>query len=209
MLVDDHDVVRQGLRTLLESAGDIVVVAEATTAASAADAALAAEPDVVVMDVRLGDGSGIDATREIRSRLPNTHVLMLTSFADDEAMLASILAGASGFVLKEVRGGEIVRSIRAVASGESVLDEAERQQVADRVGKGKHFLEEKLALLSPQEERILEEMAVGKTNSEIARALALAEKTVKNYVSNVFLKLEVGRRAEAAAYLARHSGSQG
>lgn len=209
MLVDDHDVVREGLRTLLESTGDIAIVAEADTVAEAVAEALRTRPAVVVMDVRLPDGSGIEAAREIRSRLPDTRVLILTSFADDEATLSSITAGASGYVLKEVRGGEILRSLRAVARGESLLDADVAQAAMERVRKGKHLVEVKLSLLSPQEERILERVARGRTNHEIADEMGLAEKTVKNYVSNVLMKLEVGRRAEAAAYLARHSGPAG
>lgn len=205
MVVDDHDIVRSGLRTLLEGSGDITVIAEAGSVRDAIAEATRTRPAVVVMDVRLADGSGIDATREIRSRLPNTRVLMLTSFADDEAIMASIAAGASGYVLKEVQGGEIVRSLRAVARGENLLDPMQTQTVMDRIRRGKHLIDDRLSLLSPQEERILEHVARGRTNHEIADEMGLAEKTVKNYVSNVLLKLGVGRRAEAAAYLARHT----
>ena len=169
-----------------------------------------ARPDVVVMDVRLADGSGIEATREIRARHPKTAVIMLTSFADDEALFASIMAGASGYVLKQVKGGEVVRAIRTVGKGESLLDPAVTNAVLDRLRKGKHLLtDEKLARLSPQEERILSLVADGKTNGEIGVELHLAEKTVKNYVSSILSKLEVARRAEAAAYLARHTTTPG
>jgi len=169
-----------------------------------------ARPDVVVMDVRLADGSGIEATREIRARRPQTQVLMLTSFADDEALFASIMAGASGYVLKQVRGGELVRAIRAVGQGESLLDPAVTKSVLDRLRRGKHLmLDEKLSRLSPQEERILSLVSEGKTNKEIGQELHLAEKTVKNYVSSILSKLEVARRAEAAAYLARHTTTPG
>ena len=213
MIVDDHEVVRHGVRTLLESAGDIDVCAEAGSVQESVNAADATRPDVVVMDVRLADGSGIEACREIRARHPKTAVIMLTSFSDDEALFASIMAGAAGFVLKQVRGGDLVRSIRAVASGQSLLDPAMTGSVLDRLRKGKHLLrDEKLARLSPQEERILTLVAGGKTNKEIGLDLKLAEKTVKNYVSSILMKLEVTRRAEAAAYLARHTatpGSQG
>jgi two-component system response regulator DevR len=210
MLVDDHDVVREGLKNLLESSGGIRVVAEAATEGDAVALALQQKPAVIVMDVRLAQqGSGIQATREIRSRLPDTRVLILTSFADDEALTASILAGASGFVLKEVRGGEIVSSIRAAARGETLFDEEQARAAADRVRRGKHLRDDRLARLSPQEERILEQIARGLTNREIAETLDLAEKTVKNYVSNVLLKLNVERRAEAAAYLTRHTSSKG
>lgn len=185
------------------------VVAEAATASDAVAQALRYGPTVVVMDVRLAEGNGIEATREIRSRLPGTRVVMLTSFADDEALVASMLAGASGFVLKEVRGGEIVGAIRDVADGKSLIESEVSREILDRVRKGKHLLGARLALLSPQEERVLEHIAMGQTNSEIARELDLAEKTVKNYVSNVLMKLDVGRRAEAAAYLARHTAPAG
>ena len=169
---------------------------------------------MVVMDVRLADGSGIEATREIRARRPATQVLMLTSFADDEALFASIMAGASGYVLKQVRS----RASWFEPSGPSARARAfstppSRSSVLDRLRKGKHLMrDEKLARLSPQEERILSSVADGKTNKEIGEELHLAEKTVKNYVSSILSKLEVARRAEAAAYLARHTatpGSQG
>jgi two-component system response regulator DevR len=210
MLVDDHEVVRSGVRALLQETEDIIVTAEAGTVREAVDEAVRARPDVVVMDVRLADGSGIEATREIRARHPNTRVVMLTSFADDEALFASIMAGASGYVLKQVRGGELVRAIRTVGKGESLLDPAVTNAVLDRLRKGKRLLEdEKLARLSPQEERILGLVADGKTNREIGDELDLAEKTVKNYVSSILSKLEVARRAEAAAYLARHTTTPG
>ena len=210
MLVDDHEVVRKGLRALLESAGDIVVCGEASGVQESVDIAESSRPDVVVMDVRLTDGSGIEATREIRAARPQTRVIMLTSFADDEALFASIMAGASGYVLKQVRGGDLVSSIKTVAAGGSLLDPSVTGAVLDRLRKGKHLLkDERLARLSPQEERILGLVAEGKTNREIGEELHLAEKTVKNYVSSILSKLEVGRRAEAAAYLARHTGIPG
>jgi two-component system, NarL family, response regulator DevR len=206
LLVDDHEVVRDGVKALLQATEDIIVTAEASSVREAIDEADRARPDVVVMDVRLADGSGIEATREIRARHPKTAVIMLTSFADDEALFASIMAGASGYVLKQVKGGELVRAIRTVGMGESLLDPAVTSTVLDRLRKGKHLLrDEKLARLSPQEERILSLVADGKTNREIGDELHLAEKTVKNYVSSILSKLEVARRAEAAAYLARHT----
>jgi two-component system response regulator DevR len=208
MLVDDHDVVRGGLKRLLE-AGDMHVVAEAQSEREAVELATKTKPDVILMDVRLGAGSGVTATREIRSHMPCTRVLMLTSFDDDEALAASILAGASGFILKEVRGADIVRSVRAVARGELLFDEEAARAAMDRLSRGKHFLGDRLALLSPQEEHVLEQIARGLTNREIAIELDLAEKTVKNYVSNVFMKLDVERRAEAAAYLTRHTAPAG
>ncbi len=210
LLVDDHEVVRQGLASLLKATEDIVVAGEAGTVRDAIEEAERTRPDVVVMDVRLADGSGIEATREIRARRPETQVIMLTSFADDEALFASIMAGASGYVLKQVKSGELIRAIRTVGRGESLLDPAVTKPVLDRLRKGKHLMrDEKLARLSPQEERILEAVANGKTNKEIGQELHLAEKTVKNYVSSILSKLEVARRAEAAAYLARHTTTPG
>src|SRR5436190_11813119 len=210
MLVDDHEVVRNGIRALLQATDDIVVTAEAGSVREAIDEAERTRPDVVVMDVRLADGSGIEATREIRARRPATQVVMLTSFADDEALFASIMAGASGYVLKQVKGGELVRAIRTVGEGKSLLDPEVTSSVLDRLRKGKHLMkDEKLARLSPQEERILELIAGGKTNREVGDELHLAEKTVKNYVSSILSKLEVARCAEAAAYLARHTTTPG
>ena len=210
LLVDDHEVVRNGVAALLKATDDIVVAGEAGTVQGAVEEADRVRPDVVVMDVRLADGSGIEATREIRARRPQTQVLMLTSFADDEALFASIMAGASGYVLKQVRSGELLRAIRAVGAGQSLLDPAVTKAVLDRLRKGKHLMrDEKLARLSPQEERILTLIAEGKTNREVGEELHLAEKTVKNYVSSILSKLEVARRAEAAAYLARHTTTPG
>ena len=210
VLVDDHEVVRSGVRALLAGSDDIVIAGEAESVRQAIDEADRTRPDVVVMDVRLTDGSGIQATREIRARHPKTAVLMLTSFADDEALFASIMAGAAGYVLKQVKGDELVRAIRAVGAGQSLLDPQVTSAVLDRLRKGKHLLkDEKLARLSPQEERILSLLAEGRTNREIGERLNLAEKTVKNYVSSILSKLEVARRAEAAAYLARHTATPG
>jgi DNA-binding NarL/FixJ family response regulator len=206
VLVDDHEVVRSGVKALLKATDDIVVTGEAGTVREAVDEADRTRPDVVVMDVRLTDGSGIEATREIRARHPNTRVLMLTSFADDEALFASIMAGASGYVLKQVNAAQLVRAIREVGKGKSLLDPEVTTAVLDRLRKGKHLMQdEKLARLSPQEERILTAIAEGQTNKQIGEDLGLAEKTVKNYVSSILSKLEVARRAEAAAYLARHT----
>jgi len=210
MLVDDHEIVRDGIRAMLESQDDIVVTTEAGTVRDAIDEAARTRPDVIVMDVRLTDGSGIEATREIRAARPATKVLMLTSFADDEALFASIMAGASGYVLKQVKSNDLLHAIRAVGSGDSLLDPSVTTAVLDRLRKGKQLMgDEKLARLSPQEERILQQIADGKTNKEIGDDLSLAEKTVKNYVSSILSKLEVARRAEAAAYLARHTTTPG
>ena len=210
LLVDDHEVVRDGVKSLINANDDLAVVAEAGSVQEAIDQAIRTKPDVVVMDVRLADGSGIEATREIRAKLEKTQVLMLTSFADDEALFASIMAGAAGYVLKQIRGGDLVRAIRSVGQGNSLLDPVVTAPVLERLRKGKHLLrDERLARLSAQEERILALVAEGHTNREIGDRLKLAEKTVKNYVSTILSKLEVGRRAEAAAYLARHTGTPG
>jgi len=206
MLVDDHEIVRDGIKAMLDVVDDIIVTAQAGTVRDAVDEAHRTRPDVVVMDVRLADGSGIEATREIRAEHPEIRVLMLTSFADDEALFASIMAGASGYVLKQVRSGDLLRAIRAVGAGDSLLDPSVTSAVLDRLRRGKHLMkDERLARLSPQEERILTLVADGRTNKEIGDELRLAEKTVKNYVSSILSKLEVARRAEAAAYLARHT----
>jgi DNA-binding NarL/FixJ family response regulator len=210
MLVDDHDIIRNGLRAMIEQAGDLRVVAEAGTMADAIREAARTRPDVIVMDVRLPDGSGIEATREIRAQNEQINVLMLTSFADDEALFSSIMAGARGYVLKKIRGGDVVRAIRSVGKGESLLDPVATEAVLERLRQGKHVVsDEKLARLSPQEERILMLVAEGHTNRQIGVRLRLAEKTVKNYVSTILSKLEVSRRAEAAAYLARRRGMPG
>ena len=210
MLVDDHEIVRQGIRAVIEAEGGLTVVAEASGVAEAVERAKTTLPDVVVMDVRLADGSGIEATREIRAARPDTRVVMLTSFADDEALFASIMAGAAGYVLKQVRSNDLVSSIKAVANGQSLLDPAVTGAVLERLRKGKQLMmDPKLARLSPQEERILSLVADGKTNKEIGEDLKLAEKTVKNYVSAILSKLEVSRRAEAAAYLARRTTDPG
>lgn len=203
MLVDDHEVVRQGLRALLERREHLAVVAEAGTVAEAIDAAARAQPDVIVMDVRLPDGTGIEACREIRAERPETRVLMLTSYADDEAVYASIVAGAAGYLLKQTRGRELVAAIEAVARGESLLDPAVTSKVLARMRElatGGH--KSPLADLTEQEQRILGLIAEGKTNREIAQTIYLSEKTVKNYVSTILSKLGMERRAQAAAFMA-------
>jgi two-component system response regulator DevR len=205
-LLDDHEVVREGVRSLLESSGSLRIVGEASTCAEALARIPATRPDVAVLDVRLPDGSGVEVCRELQSSLPNVRCLMLTSFADEEALFSSIMAGASGYVLKQIHSAELVNAIRTVGAGHSLLDPAVTAGVLDRLRKGKHLLkDEKLARLSPQEERILALVADGRTNRQIGEELKLAEKTVKNYVSSILQKLEVARRAEAAAYLARHT----
>jgi two-component system, NarL family, response regulator DevR len=208
LLVDDHEVVREGLRALLEAQDDLEVVAEAGTVEEAIARARTFEPDVVVLDVRLPDGSGVEACREIRSRQPNIAVLMLTSFSDDQALFDSIMAGAAGYVLKQVRGSELIASIRKVGAGESILDPAVTARVLDRIRNPKQDEDPRLARLTPTEVRIVEMIADGMTNREIAERIHLAEKTVKNYVSAILSKLEVSRRAEAAAYLADRRARQ-
>jgi two-component system response regulator DevR len=210
LLVDDHEVVRQGVRTLLEAEGQIQVVGEAESVKEAIRQAKWLQPDVVVMDVRLTDGSGIEATREIRARQPKTRVLMLTSYADEDALFASIMAGASGYVLKQIRSNDLVSAVLTIGRGQSLLDPSLTQGVLDRLMKSQSLLkDEKLSRLTAQEERILTLLADGKTNRQIGDEIHLAEKTVKNYVSTILSKLEVARRAEAAAYLARHQKTPG
>ncbi|HLQ62720.1 MAG TPA: response regulator transcription factor [Candidatus Acidoferrales bacterium] len=210
MVVDDHEVVRGGVRSLLEAEGDISVVAEAGSMRDAVAHAERTRPDVIVMDVMLAEGSGIEATRQIRAHRPETQVIMLTSFADEEALYASILAGAAGYVLKQISGGELVRAVRTVASGGGLLDPALTRSVLEKLRRAKGALkDERLARLTPTEERILGMIAEGRTNAEIGHQLKLAEKTIKNYVSSILAKLEVARRAEAAAYLARRVSPPG
>lgn len=202
LLVDDHEVVRQGLRAVIEAEDDMEVVGEAGTAGEAVRRVGYDTPDVVVMDVRLPDGSGVDACREIRSRFPDVRVLMLTSYADEEALVAAIMAGAAGYVLKRIDSTELVKSIKRVGSGESLLDPEMTERLFRKI-RGEAEEDPLLGRLSPQERRILDLIAEGLTNREIAEELYLAEKTVKNYVSNLLSKLEMRRRSEAAAYAAR------
>jgi two-component system response regulator DevR len=210
MLVDDHEVVRRGLRSLVETTDDLEVVGEAGSVAEAILHAQQTQPDVVVMDVRLPDGSGIEAARDIRAQRAATRVLMLTSYADEGAVFSSIMAGAAGYLLKEVNAAELLSGIRTVAMGKSLLDPTVTSAVLERVRSGgKTSRDPKLARLSAQEERILALVAEGKTNAEIGVLLKLSDKTVKNYVSSILAKLEVARRSEAAAYLARHTREPG
>ncbi len=202
-LVDDHEVVRRGLRALLEAADDVEVVGEAGTAEEAVLRIPLANPDCAILDVRLPDGSGVDVCREVRSRCPDLVCLMLTSYADDEALFASVVAGASGYVLKQVGGNDLVADIRKVAAGGSLLDPKLVQRVIDRLREGPKE-DPKLAGLSPQERRILELITEGRTNRQIAEEMYLAEKTVKNYVSNLLAKMGMASRTEAAVYRARH-----
>ena len=204
MLVDDHEVVRPGLRALIEAEEDIEVVAEADSGTKAVEVALSYKPRVVVMDVRMPEGSGVEACREIRAADPDIQVIMLTSFSDDEALFNSIMAGAAGFVLKQIRGRDLVDAIRTVGAGQSLLDPGVTKRVLERLRKSTFDDKDpKLARLSPQEERILDMIGEGLTNREIAERINLSDKTVKNYVSTILQKLEVARRAEAASYVAR------
>jgi DNA-binding NarL/FixJ family response regulator len=200
-LLDDHEIVRRGIRELLEAEDDLVVVGEAGTAEEAYGRIPATSPDVAVLDVRLPDGDGVEVCREIRSKHPEIACIMLTSFSDDEAVYSAIMAGAAGYVLKQVRGSDLVDGIRRVAAGESLLDPSITTRVLDRLRHQDD--EDELAVLSPQERRILELIAEGLTNRQIGERMFLAEKTVKNYVSNLFSKLGMSRRTEAAAYAAR------
>lgn len=204
MVVDDHEVVRAGLQTMLDAEDDLEVVATAASAGEAVHRARAAAPNVVVMDVRLPDRSGVEACRDIRAENPATNVVMLTAYADDDALFAAIMAGAAGYVLKQVRGNDLVDGIRRVAAGESLLDPGVTAQVLNRIRNPEPTQDPKLARLTPTETRILAMIAEGLTNRLIGERIHLAEKTVKNYVSTILAKLEVDRRAQAAAYLAEH-----
>jgi DNA-binding NarL/FixJ family response regulator len=202
LLVDDHEIVRQGLRAVLETHSDLDVVGEAGTAEDAVRRVGFDEPDVVVMDVRLPDASGVEACREIRSRFPGVAVLMLTSYADEHALTASALAGASGYVLKRIDAGDLVDRIRRVGQGEMLLDGDAVKELLDGIGRTGSTAEP-VDRLSPQQRRILDLIATGMTNRQIAEELFLAEKTVKNYVSDMLTRLGMSRRSEAAAYAAR------
>ena len=205
LLVDDHEVVRAGVKALLDAQEGMVVVGEADNAEEAVRRVGYDEPDVVVLDVRLPDGSGIEACREIRSRFPEVKVLMLTSFADEEALMAAILAGASGYVLKRVKSNELVTDIRKVGAGESLLDADMTERLFQRLRSGPQE-DPILSRLSRQERTIVDHIAAGLTNRQIAEEMFLAEKTVKNYVSNLLSKMGMSRRSEAAAYVARLEG---
>ncbi|MEU5837693.1 response regulator transcription factor [Streptomyces diacarni] len=238
-LVDDHEVVRRGVRDMLAADPALEIAGEAGTAADALDGIAATRPDVAILDVRLPDGSGIEVCREVRSRDESVHCLMLTSYTDDEALLASVMAGASGYVLKELSRGELLRSVHEVATGASLLDPADTQRLLDRLhgsatgattdsgaeanpdagtdsgagsdSGGGHAArrDERLATLTPQERTILGLIGEGLTNRVIGERLHLAEKTVKNYVSGLLAKLGMERRTQAAAYIARLRASDG
>jgi len=205
LVVDDHEVVRQGLVALLARREEFQVVAQAGTVTQALEAARTYHPDLVVMDARLPDGSGIEACRQIRADWPATRVVILTCYADQGAVVDAIVAGASGYLLKESRGHDLVTALEAVGRGESLLDPAVTEPVLERLRRTPGGTSSKaLPALTPQERQILEGIAEGKTNKQIAAELFLSDKTIKNYVSAVFAKLHVQRRAQAAAYAARH-----
>lgn len=205
--MDDHEIVRRGLAAMLTAQEDIEVVGEASTADEALRRVGLDEPDVVVMDVRMPERSGIEACRDILSTFPDVKVLMLTSFADEEALMASIMAGASGYVLKRVRGTELVEDIRTVAEGKSLLDPTMVERLFDRLRHGAKE-DPKLSQLTDQERILVDHIAKGLTNRQIAEEMFLAEKTVKNYVSTVLAKMGMSNRSEAAAYVARLRGEQ-
>ena len=201
-LLDDHEIVRRGLRELLDAEDDLEVVGEAGSAEEAMSRIPATRPDVAVLDVRLGDGSGVEVCRDVRSAHPEIQCLMLTSYADDEALFDAIMAGAAGYVLKQVRGDDLVGGIRRVAAGESLLDPSVTKRVLERLRRAPEE-DERFAGLTEQERKVLDLLAEGRTNRQIAAELFLAEKTVKNYVSNLLAKMGMQGRTEAAVYAAR------
>lgn len=206
ILVDDHEVVRIGLKTLLDRHPDFDVVGEASSAREAIEKTSTLKPDVVVMDIRLPGTSGIDACEEIVKRYPDTKVLMLTSYAEDEMLFSAIRAGASGYVLKQIGSDDLVKALESVGSGEGLLDPAVTQRVFQEVRRAVREEEASaFANLSQQEKHVLQLVSEGKTNREIAKALFLGEGTVRNYVSSILSKLGVNNRAEAAAYAVEHS----
>jgi two-component system, NarL family, response regulator DevR len=204
-LLDDHEVVRRGLCELLQRDGDIEVIGESGSAVEAAARIPALRPDVAVLDGRLPDGSGVEVCREVRSVDPSIAVLILTSYDDDDALFSAIMAGAAGYVLKQVRGTDLVDDVRRVAAGQSLLDPAVTQQVLERLRRGPAE-DSALAPLTDQEKRILELIGEGMTNRQIAESVFLAEKTVKNYVSSLLAKLGMERRTQAAVFAAKHFG---
>jgi DNA-binding NarL/FixJ family response regulator len=204
LLVDDHAIVRRGLKAVLQERPEIVVVGEAGTVAEAVDEASRLVPDVVVMDLRLPDGSGVEACREIRSEHAGTSVLILTSFADEDALFSAVLAGASGYVLKDLNPNAVQDAVITAGRGGSLLDPQMATRVLERLRRGEahHPADDAFATLTPQEERILDMIGEGHTNRQIAEQLSLSEKTVKNYVSQVYSKLHVERRSQAATLAA-------
>src|SRR5260221_1273922 len=207
-LLDDHEIVRRGVKDMLEAEGDIKVIGEAGTASSALARIPALRPEVAVLDVRLPDGDGVSVCREIRSRMPEVACLMLTSFGDEDALLDAIMAGAAGYVLKQIRGSDLVGAVRTVATGQSMLDPRAASQLMARL-RGQTAKHDPLAGLTPQERRILELIGEGLTNRQIGERMFLAEKTVKNYISGLFAKLGMERRTQAAALAVRVFREQG
>jgi len=203
-LLDDHEIVRRGVRELLESTGTMTVVGEAGTAEEAYGRIPATAPDVAVLDVRLPDGNGVEVCREIRSKHPEIHCLMLTSYSDDEALFDAIMAGADGYVLKQIKTSDLIDAVTKIAAGESLLDPKLSAKVLDRLRNGEAE-DDRLKHLTEQERRILALLAEGLTNRQIADQMFLAEKTVKNYVSNLLAKMGMSRRTEAAVYAARQA----
>ena len=210
LIVDDHEVVRQGLVALLDRRDGFQVVAEAGSVAEAIEQARRFQPDIVVMDVRLPDGSGIEACREIRAEHPSTRIVMLTSYPDEEAVFSAIVAGAAGYLLKQIRARDLVAALEAVGRGESLLDPAVTAKVLERVRRIATGGEpDELSMLTAQEQKVLALVAEGKTNKEIAAEIFLSDKTVKNYVSSILSKLNLERRAQAAAFVAKHKAGGG
>jgi DNA-binding NarL/FixJ family response regulator len=207
-LLDDHEIVRRGLADLLQLEHDIEVVGEAGTATDALHRLPACRPDVAILDVRLPDGSGVEVCRQLRDMLPATKALMLTSYSDDQALFDSLLAGASGYVLKEIRGAALVDAVRQIAGGKSLLDPVATKRVLERLRRTEED-DGQLADLSDQERRILMLIGDGLTNRQIGEELHLAEKTVKNYVSSLLAKLGMARRTQAAAFAARYALQHG
>ncbi|HEY7106405.1 MAG TPA: response regulator transcription factor [Acidimicrobiia bacterium] len=201
-LLDDHEIVRRGVRELLEAEDDIEVVGEAGSAEEALNRIPPTRPDVAVLDVRLAEGSGVEVCRDIRSRLPEVRCIMLTSFSDDEALMQAVVAGASGYLLKQIRGTDIVDAVRRVAAGQSLLDGAVTERILQQFRRGAEE-DERLKMLTNQERRILALIAEGMTNRQIGEQMHLAEKTVKNYVSNLLAKLGMERRTQAAVFATR------
>jgi DNA-binding NarL/FixJ family response regulator len=201
-LLDDHEIVRRGLAELIGLQADMEVVGEAGTAEESLRRILATQPDVAVLDVRLPDGSGVEVCREIRSTMPTVNCLMLTSYSDDEALFNAIMAGASGYVLKEIRGSDLIEAIRQVSAGNSLLDQSLTQRVLERLH-NRNLENSELSDLSEQERIILSHIGEGMTNRQIGEQMHLAEKTIKNYVSSLLAKLGMQRRTQAAAYVAR------
>ncbi|RZD66398.1 DNA-binding response regulator [Streptomyces albidoflavus] len=209
-LLDDHEMVRRGVHEMLSAEDDIEVVGEAGTAAEALTRIPATRPDVAVLDVRLPDGSGVEVCREVRSQVESVKCLMLTSYADDEALFDAIMAGASGYVLKAIRGADLLDAVRQVAAGHSLLDPAATARVLERLrGNGTPGDDDRLGGLTEQERRILDLIGEGLTNRAIGERLHLAEKTIKNYVSALLAKLGMERRSQAAAYVARMHAERG